>query len=308
MPVLSDVISGVRGFGVYSLGFRQKTRRMVRGSVSRLHVTRRAIVVHNVLASGCEATAVCRFHHGSGIDPHSYRLLLFEWRPFCGRQQGGLLPPLPSRCLLPPLPSRCLLPPLPSRCLLPPLPSCCLLPPLPSRCLLPPLPSRCLLPPLPSRCPHSHTTQLTFSHNKTQHTTHGGIAKGDACTMLPLPVILLHSLHKLTRRGWCALSVFVCVCMCVWLLDRLLRCAWVRCGAGCGCGCGVGGGEQICLLMMGAAMEMMALLLVSPLAAFLLGSLLPPPPFPRRSLLNFQPAAAASHLGAGQGAYCPLIL
>ena len=179
MPVLSDVISGVRGFGVYSLGFRQKTRRMVRGSVSRLHVTRRAIVVHNVLASGCEATAVCRFHHGSGIDPHSYRLLLFEWRPFCGRQQGGLLPPLPSRCLLPPLPS------------------CC------------------LLPPLPSRCPHSHTTQLTFSHNKTQHTTHGGIAKGDACTMLPLPVILLHSLHKLTRRGWCALSVFVCVYVCV---------------------------------------------------------------------------------------------
>ncbi len=67
-----------------------------------------------------------------------------------------------------------------------------------------------------------------------------------------------------------------CICVCVAVgLSTALRVGSVR---GCGCGCGVASGEQICLLMMGAAMEMMALLLVSPLAAFLLG-LLPPAPY-----------------------------
>jgi len=71
---------------------------------------------------------------------------------------------------------------------------------------------------------HIHTT-----HNTTQHTA--AFAKRDACTRLPLPGILLHFVHKLTRRGWFVCVVFVCV----WLLDCLLRCAWVRCG-----GAGVG--------------------------------------------------------------------
>ena len=71
--------------------------------------------------------------------------------------------------------------------------------------------------------------------------------------------------------------------------------------------------KAICLLMMGAAMEMMALLLVSPLAAFLLGLLPPATPHtpPQRALPNFQPAACYhcdAHLGARQDAHCPFMM
>jgi hypothetical protein len=55
---------------------------------------------------------------------------------------------------------------------------------------------------------HIHTTQ----HNTRRH--------------LRRPVILLHFVHKLTRCGWCVCVLYLCV----WLLDCLLRCAWVRCG------------------------------------------------------------------------------